>query len=244
VYPQVMQLWRFLLPKALPFTLREAWHFSIDRLTGAPPRTTRAAAFVAENAERGDPQDVLRTLDRFAREKRFLMSVGPDKGPLMFELLDKLPRPARALELGAFCGYSAIMIADRLGSEGSLVSVENDPAAVAATRANLEHAGLADRVEVIEGSSSDAIPGLSGPFHLVFLDHWKDLYLKDLQLLEAHGGLAPGSIVVADNVGPIFGAGPYLDYVRSCGRYDSEHRASTIEYSELPDAVEISVFRG
>jgi len=239
-----VQFWRFLAPRALPFSLREAAHFTIDRLSGAPPRSTRAAAFVAEHAKRGDPADVLRTLDRFAREKRFLMNVGPDKGPLMFELLDRLPQPARVLELGAFCGYSATMIANRLGASGSLVSVENDPAAVAATRANLEHAGLAERVEVIEGSSSERIPGLAGPFHLVFLDHWKDLYRKDLQLLETHGGLLPGSIVVADNVGPIFGAEPYLEYVRTCGRYESENRPSTIEYSHLPDAVEISVFRG
>jgi catechol O-methyltransferase len=239
-----MQLWRFLTPSALPFSLREASHFAIDRIRGAPARSTRAAAFVAASARQGDPANVLRTLDRFAREKRFLMNVGPDKGPLMFELLDRLPRPARVLELGAFCGYSAIMIASRLGSEGRLVSIEKDPAAVQATRANVAFAGLADRVDVIEGSSSEQIPGLAGPFHLVFLDHWKDLYRRDLQLLEQHGGLAPGSIVVADNVGPIFGAGPYLDYVRGCGRYESEHRATTIEYSRLPDAVEISVFRG
>ena len=239
-----MQLWRFLKPSALPFTLREAGHFAIDALTRAPPRSTRAATFVSEHAKQGDPSDVLRTLDRFARDKRFLMNIGPDKGPLMFELLDRLPRPSRVLELGAFCGYSAIMMTDRLGSEGSLVSIEKDPAAVAATRANLEHAGLAERVELIEGSSSEEIPGLAGPFHLVFLDHWKDLYLEDLQLLEAHGGLAPGSVVVADNVGPIFGAERYLDYVRSCGRYESEHRVTTIEYSEMPDAVEISVYQG
>ena len=30
---------------------------------------------------------------------------------------------------------------------------------------------------------------------------------------------------VADNVGPLFGAAPYLDYVRGCGHYESEHRS-------------------
>jgi hypothetical protein len=32
--------------------------------------------------------------------------------------------------------------------------------------------------------------------------------------------------------------------VRSCGRYDSENRPAMVEYSNIPDAVEISVFRG
>ena len=49
---------------------------------------------------------------------------------------------------------------------------------------------------------------------------------------------------MADNVGEVFGAAKYLDYVRGCGRYDSQHRPATIEYSTIPDAVEISVYRG
>ena len=32
-----------------------------------------------------------------------------------------------------------------------------------------------------------------------------------------------GSVVVADNVGPAFGAHAYLGYVRGCGRYDSRN---------------------
>lgn len=239
-----MKWWRFLGPSAISWTAQQAWHFGLDWATGAPPRTERLRSFVVEHAKPGDPADVLQTMDRFAREQRFLMNVGPEKGPLMYELLDALPRPARALELGSFCGYSAIMIAARLGPDGRLVSVERSGTAARVTRANVEFAGLGDRVEVIRGSSSKQIPTLSGPFDLVFLDHWKDLYKQDLQLLEEHGLLRPGSVVVADNVGELFGAEPYLEYVRTCGRYDSENRPATVEYSDLADAVEVSVYRG
>ena len=106
------------------------------------------------------------------------------------------------------------------------------------------HAGYADKVEILEGSSTEVIRTLEGPFDLVFLDHWKDLYERDLRLIEERGLLRAGSIVVADNVGEIFGAAAYLDYVRSCGRYESENRPAHIEYSDLPDAVEISVYQG
>ncbi|MCP5059071.1 MAG: O-methyltransferase [bacterium] len=239
-----MQFWRFLAPSALGWTLRQGRDFIIDRLRGAPPRPLQARDYVAAHAKQGDPDDVLRTLDRFARDTRFLMNVGPEKGPLLFELIARLPRPARVLELGAFCGYSAIMITNQLGPGSSLVSVEKSPEATEASRDNVAIAGLAEQVEIIEGSSSDRIPTLEGPFHLVFLDHWKDLYLPDLKLLEAHQLLAPGCIVMADNVGPLFGAEPYLSYVRSCGRYDSENRPAKLEYSDLPDAVEISVWKG
>jgi len=220
------------------------WEIVVDRVKRAPPRTVRAREFVEAHAKRGDPEDVLRALDRFAREVRFLMSVGPEKGPLMAELLDPLSENARVLELGAYCGYSAILIAQRLGPGGRLVSVEKDPVAAEVARANVAYAGLSERVEVIQGASESVIPTLEGPFDLVFLDHWKDLYEPDLRRLEAGGLLRPGSTVVADNVGEVFGAARYLDYVRSCGRYDSENRPAMVEYSNIPDAVEISVFRG
>ena len=241
---QLTQYWRFLTPTALPFTLEQGRAFLVDRLTGARPRPLQARDFVREHATPGDPADVLRALDRFSREVRFLMSVGPDKGPLMSEMVGKLSEGARVLELGAYCGYSAVMIADRLPPGGSLVSVEVSPIAVEVARSIVEIAGYADRVEVLLGSSTETIPKLTGPFDLVFLDHWKELYTTDLQTLEKHGLLHPGSVVVADNVGEIFGAEQYLNYVRTCGRYESEHRPATIEYTQIPDAVEISVYRG
>lgn len=241
---QLTQLAKFLSPKALPWSLGRAYEFVADRLTGAAPRVEQVRQFVEENAQRGDPQDVLRAMDRFAREKRFLMNVGPEKGPLMAELIGRLPANARVLELGAYCGYSAIMISGQLGPEGKLTSIEVDPHSVRASRANVAYAGFAEKVEVLEGPSSDVIQTLSGPFDLVFLDHWKDLYEQDLRLIEERGLLRTGSIVVADNVGEMFGADAYLDYVRSCGRYETENRPAHIEYSDLPDAVEISVYQG
>ncbi len=239
-----MQLWRFLKPAALGFTLRNGSQLLFDWVTGAPPIPLRVRDYVAVHAREGDPVDVLRAMDRFAVEERFLMNVGPDKGPLVRELLAKLPSNARILELGAFCGYSAILLATTLGTDGKIVSVEKSGAAVEGTRANVAYAGLADRVQVIHGSSTEIIPSLEGPFDLVFLDHWKDLYKTDLEVIEKCGLLRKGSLVVADNVGEVFGAAPYLEYVRGCGRYENETRTATIEYTKIPDAVEISEYKG
>jgi catechol O-methyltransferase len=235
-----MQAWRFLMPGALGFTLKNFLHGGIDRLTGKPSRPLRTIDYVAANARAGDPRDVLRSLDRFATEVRWLMSVGPEKDAVIREVAPRLPENPRVLELGAYCGYSAILIADTLGPGATLTSLEINPDMVTATRANVGVAGLSDRVTVIEGSSSDSIGELEGTFDLIFLDHWKDLYLPDLKLMESRGLLKSGTVVVADNVGEIFGAEKYLDYVRNSGSYHSENRPATIEYTNLPDAVEIS----
>ena len=238
-----MQLWRFLHPSALGFTLKTTGQALVDKIKGAPSRPVQAAQYVALHAKSGEPEDVLRTLDRFAREERWLMSVGPDKGPLIKELSQRLPANANILELGTYCGYSSIMIASAFGAQAQITSIDIDPEAVESSRANAEIAGLSNQINYLQGPSTKVISSLDGPFDLVFLDHWKDLYKTDLQLIEQRELIGPGSIVVADNVGKIFAPELYLDYVRNCGHYDCESRQATIEYTAVPDAVEISVYR-
>ena len=63
------------------------------------------------------------------------------------------------LELASSFGYSAIALAKRFGVR--VVGVEKNPDSVARARANIEAAGLADRIQIIEGDifQLDAIPG-------------------------------------------------------------------------------------
>ena len=200
--------------------------------------------FVLSHGQRGDPDDILRTLDRYAEDHFFLMNIGPAKGPLLTREIEKLSTGSRVLEFGTYCGYSAILIARDLAPGADLVCVEVDPESVTAAREIIAFAGLDHRVEIILGSSGDTIPSLHGPFDLVFLDHWKDLYEPDLKSLEAHQMLRAGSVIFADNVGPLFNPESYLNYVRESGKYESTHHISTIEYTDRPDAAEVSIFRG
>lgn len=67
-------------------------------------REEACAAYVEANARRGDLDDVLITIDKFATEQSMLMNIGDEKG----ELLDAAVRradPKVALELGTYCGY-------------------------------------------------------------------------------------------------------------------------------------------
>ena len=125
-----MKFWKFATPATLGFSIRTASQFAVDKFRGAPTRPVQAAQHVARNARAGDPKDVLRTTDRFAREERWLVNVGPDKGPLIQELAERLPNDARILELGAYCGYSSIMLASTFGETSRVVSIEIDEKAV------------------------------------------------------------------------------------------------------------------
>ncbi len=199
--------------------------------------------FVLANAEEGNPTQILSTLDQYAEDHFFLMNVGPAKGPLLTTEVQKLSPKARVVEFGTYCGYSAVLIGRDLPAHAQLTCVEVDPESVEGARDIIAFAGLADRVDIMPGASGAVIPSLTGPFDLVFLDHWKDLYEEDLKSLEAHQLLRPGAVVFADNVGPLFNPESYLNYVRTCGKYDSAHHISTIEYTDRPDAAEISGYR-
>lgn len=231
------QIWTGLpmLTRIVPEELK-AW------ITRAPDRRDAVLAWVRERARAGDPESVLAAMDEFGRTQRFLMNVGDEKGPL----LDATVRDAeatRVLELGCFCGYSAIRIARLLPADGKLVSVELDPHSAEIATAMVELAGSTERVEIRVGDSEAVIPNLEGPFDVVFLDHWKDVYLRDLQAIEQTGLLRDGSVVFADNVGPMFGAEAYLAYVRTSPQFASEYHESHIEYSQIEDGVEISTYR-
>jgi catechol O-methyltransferase len=190
------------------------------------------AAFVEANARRGDIDDVLATIDKFAYEKSLLMNVGDEKG----ELLDAAVRraePKLALELGTYCGYGSLRIA-RAAPSAKVYSVEFAAANAEVARRIWAHAGVDDRVTCVVGTIGDGGRTLDalanehgfapGKLDLLFLDHDKNAYLPDLQSILDRGWLHPGSIAVADNV-RIPGAPKYRAYMR-------EHQGKTWNTAE------------
>jgi predicted O-methyltransferase YrrM len=87
------------------------------------------------------------------------------------------------LEVGTAIGYSTLHMAEAL-DEGRVVTLERDPDRAAQARASFERAGVADRVELVEGDALDTIPTLEGPFGLLFVDAAKGEYERYLELAE------------------------------------------------------------
>jgi catechol O-methyltransferase len=226
------------------FFSKDAARSLLWKLRGKGSRRHTALEYARKHARAGDPASVLACLDEFGRNQRFLMNVGDEKGPVLLEQVAAAGPEPRILELGGYVGYSAILMGSSLQGAGHLVSLEKDPVSVEIASQMIELAGLADRVEVRCGDSQELIPELEGVFDLVFLDHWKNLYKRDLQLLEQHQRLRPGTIIFADNVGPIFNPEEYLHYVRNSEQYATRYVSGHVEYSRIEDGVEISVFRG
>jgi catechol O-methyltransferase len=184
-------------------------------------REAALAEYVVTHARPGDVGDVIRVIDEFGRKHSFLINVGEEKGSILDRAVDRV-RPGRLLELGTYCGYSALRIARRMPSGAHLFSVEFNPDNADIARRIFAHAGVADRVTVVVGTLGDGGEtvrrlreehGLEdGSLDLIFIDHDKDAYLPDLLRIEAEGWLHPGSVVVADNV-KFPGAPAYRSYM-------------------------------
>jgi catechol O-methyltransferase len=129
------------------------------------------------------------------------------------------------VELGSYCGYSALRMARLLSPNGKLYCIEREPSCVKWTSRLLSYAGLVDKVHLIEGSISDnTLDILSGiiqenhnvsTIELLFIDHDKSLYKCDLETFFNRNFIRSGSVVVADNVLTFSSAlQEYLDYVK------------------------------
>lgn len=103
------------------------------------------------------------------------------------------------LEIGTLGGFSTIWLARGAGPDGRVVTLEYERKHAEVARANLDHAGVGDRVEVIVGAALETLPTVTGgPFDLVFIDADKENYAAYLEW--AVRLARPGSVIVLDNV--------------------------------------------
>jgi predicted O-methyltransferase YrrM len=141
------------------------------------------------------------TLDRSAAANLPPISVAPNQGKLL-ELLARMQRARRILEIGTLGGYSTIWLARALPSDGSLVTLELEPLHAEVARKNIDRAKLGALVDIRVGpankSLQDLIDGDAEPFDFIFIDADKEGYPKYLELSLQLS--RPGTVIVADNV--------------------------------------------
>jgi catechol O-methyltransferase len=242
--------------KRIPFLRWSFWRlmFGMKHLTTewqvGDGREARLADYVAARARKGDPADVIRVIDEYGYEQSFLINVGDEKGGIL-DVAEA--RPRRGLELGTYCGYSALRMA-RAAPSAQIFSIEFNPQNAQIARRILDHAGVGERVTVVVGTLGDggktidalrSVHGFgAGSVDLLFIDHDKSAYLPDLQLILQQGWLRPGALVVADNI-KFPGAPEYHAYMRTNEGTlwrTVEHEAHLEYQSLIKDLVLVSTY--
>jgi predicted O-methyltransferase YrrM len=134
----------------------------------------------------------------FEHRDEFLLPVGREVGWFLHSLI-LAKRPGRVLELGTSYGYSTLFLADAVTQVGGkLVTMDLADYKQAAARAMIEKAALAAVVEFRLGDAVALINADPGPFDLVLLDIWKDLYIPCFRAF--YPKLSDEGIIAADNM--------------------------------------------
>ena len=161
--------------------------------------------YVIAKSTEGEPESVTEAMDVFW--DTYFNGEGTAQWKLRVKALDdaiSAKTPRTAMEIGTYCGYTAVRMGRHVPPGGKLISVEMDPLYAAIATKIIEHAGLRDRVFVEIGTVKDRLAAiqkkysLSGSLDAVLLDHDVNSYLPDLKRLEAEGLITKGTVVLCD----------------------------------------------
>ncbi len=125
------------------------------------------------------------------------MISGPVQGKFL-EMISKLIRPRRILEIGTYTGYSAICLARGLNEDGKLITIEINDELEELHETFFKKAGLSEKIERITGDAIHILPDLDEQFDLIFIDAEKEQYCEYYHLVMPR--LKSGGLIIADNV--------------------------------------------
>jgi predicted O-methyltransferase YrrM len=158
----------------------------------------------------------MRILDE--RVEGYIHSLRPERSPVMAEMEEVADRDGVpivnwetgrflaalcrtmdpvVLEVGTAIGYSTLHMAEQLVA-GRVITLEMDASRAQQARSFWERAGVADRIELIEGDARSTLEDVPGPIDLLFVDAAKDQYGGYIEAAEPK--LSDRAVLVVDNM--------------------------------------------
>lgn len=148
------------------------------------------------------PEDeLLRELERetYLRVINPRMISGHIQGKFM-EMLVRMLRPRRILEIGTFTGYSALCMAAGLDDGGIIDTCEIDDELEEMILGFFNRSRHGSKIRLHIGSALEIAPKLSERYDLVFMDGDKREYTAYYNMLMDNGLVGSGSFILADNI--------------------------------------------
>lgn len=176
-------------------------------------------------------EELLHELDRETNLRAVAprMISGHIQGRLL-EMLVRMLRPRRVLEIGTFTGYSALSMAAGLDEGAELHTIEVDDELQEFTQSYFDRSRHGHKIRLHIGSALEIAPALGGEFDLVFIDGDKREYPAYWRMLMGDEGGRPlvhgGTVLIADN---ILWSGKVVQPVA----HNDRHTQALIEFNRL-----------
>ena len=159
-------------------------------------RTVGKAAEPAQ-PDPGEARRIMRE-EYLAAFQRSPLNTTPEDARFL-RIMVNAARAKRGIEVGTATGFGAIsmgMAFERTG--GHLITIDINADMVRRAREHIKNVGLEKTVTCMHGDALAVLPTLEDTYDFLFLDAVKSDYLKYLRAIEPR--LAPGAVIVADNV--------------------------------------------
>lgn len=143
-----------------------------------------------------DHSGILKELEDYAHSN-FVPIIHKEVAKFL-EVMIKIKKPLKILELGTAVGYSAILMSLSSKGESSITTVERDSKMIELAQNNIEKSGLKDKINIIQGDCLEVLEKLDDKYDLIFMDagkgHYNHFLPHCMRLLSENG------VIIADNV--------------------------------------------
>ena len=159
----------------------------------------RLEAYILDNTK--PEEELMHRLERetYLRVINPRMISGHLQGKLL-EMLVRMLRPKRVLEIGTFTGYSGLSIARGLYDDAVLDTIEVDDELEEIAAKYFEASEYGHRIRQHVGSALEVVPQLGEVYDMVFIDGDKREYPAYYNMLMEGGYVRSGSFMLADNI--------------------------------------------
>lgn len=143
-------------------------------------------------------------IEAYANERR--IPIIPHETAVFLNMIVGQIKPQHILEIGTAIGFSGSLMAQHIGKDGHLTTIDRFDIMIERAKTNFERMGLKDQVTLLEGDAADILPTLTGPYDFIFMDSAKAKYYEFLPY--CMDVLKVGGMLVIDDV---FQGGTILD---------------------------------
>ena len=191
-------------------------------------------------------------IDELVKETKALgniaiMQIAPEQGQFL-EIIVKLLKVKKCLEIGRFTGLSTLCMAKGLPHDGKIISIDNSDEFLSLAKQYWEKAGVQNKIESVIGQGLDIMQSYIDRqffFELIFIDadknNYSSYYELSLQLLQTNGLIIIDNMLWGGEVADLSNKDKQTESLRFLNnKILKDHR---VEFSLLPLADGISFIR-
>lgn len=152
----------------------------------------------------------------------------PHETVVFLQFLLKQKQPKNVLEIGTAIGFSASLMAESIGKDAKITTIDRFPVMIEKAKANFKKLGLENQVTLLEGDAADLLSTLEGSYDFIFMDSAKSKYITFLP--ECLRLLSDDGVLMVDD---IFQAGTVLQPIEEIPRKNRSIHRHLNEFLEV-----------